>query len=202
MQYITKRFLQTKKMNLSNTIIYLIGFAGVGKLTIAKEISKITGAKVVDNHLTNNPVFHVIDNDGITPLPNAVWDKTRGIRKIVLDTIKEFSPPNLSFIFTNELFEKDSHHNLFQDVYDLAVHRNANFLCVRLLCDKNEIVKRIQSKERRDLLKAIDPIMAEEKFDKYKILAPSAQNVHSIDISKISAHEAALEIIRILALKQ
>ncbi|MFN8911956.1 MAG: hypothetical protein ACK5V4_04210, partial [Alphaproteobacteria bacterium] len=67
-------------MKLNNTIIYLLGFAGVGKLTIAKELAKITGAKVVDNHLINNPVFHILDNDGIIPLLDAVWAKTRAIR--------------------------------------------------------------------------------------------------------------------------
>ncbi|MCE2992890.1 MAG: hypothetical protein ACK5WS_07430 [Alphaproteobacteria bacterium] len=189
-------------MKLNNTIIYLLGFAGVGKLTIAKELAKITGAKVVDNHLINNPVFHILDNDGIIPLLDAVWAKTRAIRSIVIEAIQELSPSHLSFIFTNELFEKESHHQLFQGISDLANARNAKFLCVRLLCDKDEIARRIESPTRREMLKAINPSMAKEKFDKYKIIEPMAQHVHSLDITKLSANEAALEIIRLLALKQ
>lgn len=36
--------------------LYLIGFAGTGKYTIAKELAKV-GYKLVDNHLINNSIF-------------------------------------------------------------------------------------------------------------------------------------------------
>jgi shikimate kinase len=36
-------------MELHNTIIYLIGIPAVGKYTVAREIGRMTGAKVVDN---------------------------------------------------------------------------------------------------------------------------------------------------------
>lgn len=35
---------------LEGTIIYLLGFAGVGKYTVAKELNRLTGARVIDNH--------------------------------------------------------------------------------------------------------------------------------------------------------
>jgi shikimate kinase len=41
---------------MRNTMIYLIGFAGAGKFTIAKEICKSAEARLVDNHLINNPI--------------------------------------------------------------------------------------------------------------------------------------------------
>jgi hypothetical protein len=43
----------SSSMNLRNTIIYLIGIPAVGKYTIAKEIGRMAGAKVVDNQLIN-----------------------------------------------------------------------------------------------------------------------------------------------------
>jgi len=55
-------------MQLQNTIIVLIGFAGTGKFTIGRELCERTGAKLIDNHLINNPVFKVLNADGITPL--------------------------------------------------------------------------------------------------------------------------------------
>ena len=65
---------------MQNTIIYLIGFAGTGKYTIAKEICRLTNARLVDNHLINNPVFSLIRADGKTLLPESVWEKTWAIR--------------------------------------------------------------------------------------------------------------------------
>ncbi|MGL5939284.1 MAG: hypothetical protein ACRC2S_02685 [Waterburya sp.] len=40
---------------MTNTIIYLIGFAGVGKYTIAKAISEHLSVKIIDNHYILNP---------------------------------------------------------------------------------------------------------------------------------------------------
>src|SRR5215510_6248325 len=56
-------------MNLLNTIIYLIGVPAVGKYTVAKEIGRMTGAKVVDNQLINFPVYSVIGYDGTANFP-------------------------------------------------------------------------------------------------------------------------------------
>lgn len=44
--------------------IVLIGFPGVGKLTIAKELSAMVSAKIVDNHWVNNPILRLLDEDG------------------------------------------------------------------------------------------------------------------------------------------
>lgn len=90
---------------MQNTIFYLIGYAGTGKYTIAKELALLTSAVIVDNQLINSPVFSVVVAPGKTPLPAAVWPKIESIRRIVLDTIAELAQPEASFIFTNELFE-------------------------------------------------------------------------------------------------
>jgi len=47
---------------MAGNIVHLIGFPGVGKLTIAKEIVRQRSDFVlVDNHLINNPVFSVVN---------------------------------------------------------------------------------------------------------------------------------------------
>ena len=56
---------------MKNTIVYLIGHYGVGKLTIAKAICDATGARLFDNHLANNVIFSLVRADGSTPLPRA-----------------------------------------------------------------------------------------------------------------------------------
>ena len=42
---------------MDNIFLYLLGFAGTGKLTIARAFARSVGAKVVDNHWINNPIF-------------------------------------------------------------------------------------------------------------------------------------------------
>src|SRR6266542_541627 len=92
-------------MNLRNTIIYLIGIPAVGKYTVAKEIGRMTGAKVVDNQLINTPVYSVVGYDGAStfPFPQGAGQHIETIRRAVLTVIRDFCPPDDSFVFTNVL---------------------------------------------------------------------------------------------------
>jgi len=50
-------------------IIYLIGFAGTGKLTVAKEIIKHNKEfTLIDNHKINDLIFNGLINKEIIPL--------------------------------------------------------------------------------------------------------------------------------------
>src|SRR5438045_9763921 len=92
-------------MKLHNTIIYLIGIHAVWKYTVAREIGRMTGAKVVDNQLINTPVFSVIGYDGTDafPFPQGAWKQIEKIQRALLAVIRDFCPPDDSFVFTNVL---------------------------------------------------------------------------------------------------
>ena len=89
----------------NNHIIYLIGFPGTGKYTIAKEIAKKANFKVIDNHLINNPILSVLEIDRKTKVPSEIWKKISEVKEIVFDTILNYSAENANFIFTNHLVE-------------------------------------------------------------------------------------------------
>src|SRR5438105_13761161 len=88
-------------MELDNTIIYLIGIPAVGKYTVAKEIGRMTGARVVDNQLINTPVFSVLGYDGTDafPFPRGAWAQIEKIHRPVLAAIRAFCAPDASFGF-------------------------------------------------------------------------------------------------------
>ncbi|GLR60602.1 hypothetical protein GCM10007919_53310 [Rhizobium indigoferae] len=69
--------------------VLLLGFPGVGKLTIAKELGSLLSAKIIDNHWFNNPILRLLDEDQTAPLPEGVWEYTGRVRQAVLDA----SPP-------------------------------------------------------------------------------------------------------------
>src|SRR5260221_705044 len=94
-------------MALENVFVYLIGFAGVGKLTTARGLAGLMNARVVDNHWINNPIFGLIDRDRGAPLPASVWEQTRKVRTAVLETIATLGAPHANFILTNSLAEED-----------------------------------------------------------------------------------------------
>ncbi len=182
--------------NMKNTIMYLIGYGGTGKYTIAKEIAALTGAVVVDNHLINNPVFSVVGADGIKLLPTGVWPKIEGIRRIVLDTIAELAQPETSFILTNELYEgKVMDRRLYEDVATLAAQRKALFVPVILLCEPEELYRRVASPQRAERFKLRNVERTRENIHTYKLLHVEHPNCFELDITSLSPSEAAQAII-------
>jgi hypothetical protein len=111
--------------------IVLIGFPGVGKLTIAKELSAMVSAKIVDNHWVNNPILRLLD--GTAPLPKGIWEFTGRVRQTVLDAITAYAP-SANFIFTHAGLEGDERSlRTFQQIAGAAEGCDAVLVPVRLL---------------------------------------------------------------------
>ena len=182
---------------LENTIIALIGFAGTGKYTIGRELCELTGAKLIDNHLINNPVFKVVKADGITPLPPGVWDKVKAVRTVVYEAIRELSPPGMSFVFTIELIESSpGDQRAFIDLEELAASRRSLFVPVRLICDVEELCRRIVDPGRVPMLKLISADDARRKSAKESVLDSTHPHVLTIDVTDKTPSEVAEVILR------
>jgi len=181
---------------IDNTIIVLIGFAGAGKYTIGRELANRTGAKLIHNHLINNSLFTAINADGVTPLPAEIWPRIRQMRQIVYATIRELSAPELSFIFTMQLIEEDPlDHAAFADLVELAEARRSFFVPVRLLCQVDELCRRVTSPSRAAMLKQVSPDMARARFSSKSVFTPAHPNLKTIDVTNRSAHESATKIL-------
>jgi len=182
---------------LDNTLVLLIGFAGTGKYTIGRELCRRTGAKLVDNHLIANPVFTVVNGDGITPLPKEVWAKLKEIRRIVYESIRELSPANLGFVLTMELRENNPRdHSAIDDLEKLAAARKSLFVPIRLVCDVEELCRRVADPSRRERLKEISVDNARRKSAEDAVLNPKHSNLRTIDVTAKSPSEIADAIIR------
>jgi hypothetical protein len=189
------------KISFDNTIILLMGFAGTGKYTIGQGLSRLTGAKLVDNHLINNPIFTVVDADGVTPLPPQVWGKIKLIRRIVYDSIRELSPPHLSFIFTMELRENNSADQVaFMELKNLAQARGSLFVPIRLICDVEELCRRVASPERAERLKTISTEQARKRCEEDKVLTPRHKNLRTIDVTAKSVSGGVATIVKEVSL--
>ncbi|HEX8853571.1 MAG TPA: hypothetical protein VF754_08795 [Pyrinomonadaceae bacterium] len=185
------------KATLDNVLIVLIGFAGTGKYTVGRELCRRTGAKLIDNQLINNPVFMAVDADGVRPLPPAVWGKVSVIRAAVYETIREISPPGLSFVFTLELLEDDpASVQAFRDLEELARLRGGLFVPVRLVCEVEELCRRVTEPSRVERLKDISPERARRKSAVRIVLNPEHANLRTIDVTEQPPSETVDEILR------
>ena len=171
-----------------NTIVVLIGFAGTGKYTIGRELCERTGAKLVDNHLINNPVFTVVNADGVTPLPAGVWDRVTEVRATVYKAIRELSPPGMGFVFTMELRESNPEdHKAFRDLERLAAARQCRFIPIRMICGVEELCRRVADPARAAMLKDISPERARKKLAEDAVLNLQHENQRTLDVTKRTA---------------
>jgi hypothetical protein len=125
-------------------VLCLVGFPGVGKLTIAQTLAQLTEAQVVDNHWINDPVLRLAAHDSAAPVPEAVWPLIARVRGAVLEAIATVAPPRQNFIFTYAGAEEDpADREAFEEYREVASRRGARFVPVRLLCEGNELARRI-----------------------------------------------------------
>ena len=183
---------------MAGDIVHLIGFPGVGKLTIAKEIIRQRPDFVlVDNHLINNPVFSVVKADGRTPLPAEIWAKTSQIRAILLDTMATLSPSHLGFVMTNFAVEDEEDKAECRKIKAVAEQRGGQYFPVILTCDVEENRRRIVSPERGPNLKSVDPNEPDRLHKGTRLLSFEGHlNRIQMDVTHTRPAEAAKRILQ------
>lgn len=193
--------LRAARRNLSfgasvSTVFYLLGFPGVGKYTVAKEISRLTGAKIVDNHYVLNPIFGLIEQDGVTPLPPKVWDYAWQVHDAVSGVIRELSPRSWSFVFTNAIVDGDPESDqLFAEVAEIARLRESLFVPVRLLAEVEELQRRVVRPERRERMKAASAEEARKIHAQHEVYKPDHPNTLTLDVTNLPPGEVAGKIL-------
>ncbi|HLK25745.1 MAG TPA: hypothetical protein VKT30_13915 [Caulobacteraceae bacterium] len=149
---------------MHNVIVYLVGPPGVGKYTTGKVLAERMPAKLLDNHYWCNPIFEIVEPDGRTPLPPAVWDRTNAVRTAVLETVATLAPPDRNYVFTHAIGDDGGHPLDFAiagHILSVARRRKAMALVVRLSCGASELSSRIAAEERAQRLKMTDVSQAE-----------------------------------------
>ncbi len=185
-------------MKLHNTIIYLIGIPAVGKYTVAKEIGRMTGARVVDNQLVNTPVFSVLGYDGTDafPFPHGAWAQIGKIHLAVLAVIRDFCPPDANFVFTNTLDAREPLDKVwFRRIERLARQRKAGFFPVWLKCEAAVIRQRKNTADRRARLKDIDLTNIRRWSEEVEVFRVPHPNALTVDTSYREPGETAQLIL-------
>jgi predicted kinase len=185
-------------MELRNTIIYLTGVPAVGKYTVAREIGRMTGAKVVDNQLINFPVYSVIGYDDTANFrfPPGASVYIEKIQRAVLAVIRDFCPPDDSFVFTNVLDAKAPGDKAwFRRIERLARRRKAGFFPVWLTCEAEMIRQRKDTPERRARRKDSDLTTITWYLEEFETLRMPGPNALTLDTSHCAPEQTAQRIL-------
>ena len=116
-----------------------------------------------------------------------------GFYRCIRTEIFEFltKVPQSNYVLTNNLYEDEGDKSLYEQVKKMAETRGSLFVPVRLLINQDEYLKRVINPKRRERWKSIDP---QDVYDETPLLSIIHPNLLELDISNLSAEEAAKAI--------
>lgn len=178
----------------------LLGYPASGKLTVGRALvaeleSRGQTARLVDNHLINNPVFGVIAADGKNKLPDAVWPLVAQVREAVLTAIEQLAPQEWDFVFTNYVAADEADECLpyFTRLEQLAKTRGGRLIVSCLTCEPTVHLSRIDSVDRAARLKATSSEWLAKEIATRPPYIPDTATMH--DTTVASPQEVARAIL-------
>ena len=180
---------------MNGTFLYLLGYPGVGKYTIGKEFAKLSGARLIDNHLIANPVFTVLGTDGLSPIPPAAWAIVGVIREAVLGAIAELAEREASFVLTNVVADVPEDVAIFERIRAIAEARESLFVPVVLSCGLAEHRRRMVSPGRRERMKWVDGEALADFVSRMTMYVPQHANTLELAVDDLEPAEAARAIL-------
>lgn len=175
-------------------IIYINGYPGTGKLTIAKALQNISGAKVLDNHSIYNVAFALLEF-GSPEFKRVVEE----VETVALSAMRHVRA-NLPIIVTNALF-KDSEWAMvrWQNVIERGRQLGRPVGAIILRCSEAANVMRVQQPERSYPGKLTDPEILVSKLRRRPLIDSGVSSCLRLDVSDMTPKEAASKIYEWIA---
>ncbi len=171
-------------------LLFIYGAPGTGKLTVAQEVSRLTNFKVLHNHLAQDFVLAVYE-----------WEhpeRKRLARKFRLELIESAAKNNINLILTYAAVG-EGYNDFLDDIIAILKRNNATLHLVKLMCDREELMKRVELPSRKKFLKLHTKEQLEKKLNEidYTQVYPQQESIVINNTNK-SPEEVADEIINIL----
>lgn len=173
-------------------IVQLVGPPACGKRTIGAALAQRCGAKLIDNHLINDPVFTALGVNGLGDLPPEAIPMAGRVRAIVHEAILA-APADISHILTNWLVDTPQDARAADDIRALAAQRRAHFYPVWLRCDLEQLRSRLSRPDRAVRNKLRDPSRVDDIVARGTTPAPD--DALQLDTSDGTPEVAADEIM-------
>lgn len=175
-------------------LIFIYGAPGTGKLTVSKELAKITGYTLFHNHLTVDLAHSLF--------PFGSKEYSAFIQKIRLDIFEAAAKSNmkgmiLTFVYGVETWGGRTDDAFVRKVMQVIQKNRGKVLFVKLLCSDAELFKRVKHPSRKafaklNQVKVLKSIMKKHKL---KETIPFGRQL-IIDNTHLSAKKVAAQIKR------
>lgn len=169
-------------------LVFLHGMPGVGKLTVARELAKLTGFKLFHNHLAVDLVQSVFDfgSKPFVELREMIWLE-------VFRRAAESKVPGLIFTFA---FEPTVQSSFIKQVQRSVETHGGEVLFVKLQCSNEELERRVTNPSREEFGKLTSLDQFRELKEGGAFVDPGITPDRMVlDTTNIGAPEAAQTIV-------
>ncbi|KAJ7786690.1 hypothetical protein B0H14DRAFT_306393 [Mycena olivaceomarginata] len=187
------------------SVLFINGFPGVGKLSVAREVQKqLTASRLLDNHLLIDVAQAIEPNRG-----PAHYALRTVLRRAAFDGLKAVEDESVTLILTSCSASTLPHDvEVFSEFVDIARARGVPFVSVNLVCDERENVERATNEERgKDKGKLMDGQAIVDMRTKHRLLDASVCEEETagvevyhleVDSTNISVQQSADKVMDFL----
>lgn len=168
--------------------VFIYGPPAVGKLTVAKELARLTGYKLFHNHLTVDLVTSIF------PFDSEQLSRLSG--KFRLEMFEEAAKANIDGLVFTMVYGPEADDEFIQKVVSIVEGNGGKILFVRLFADVKTLKERVKNESRKSFNKTTSPEVLENVINKFKVFE-SVSNYPSLslDTSISSPTETANKIV-------
>lgn len=169
-------------------LLFLYGPPAAGKLTVAKEVAKLTGFKILHNHLTLDLYESIFDYG------------TDHFRRLVEDTrihvIEEAAKYQVTGVIFTSVYEKGQDEPFIGRCIESVEKYGGEVKFVQLFCQPDELKRRVVSESRKAFRKMSSVETLQQTLEQYDLFSPIPyQTSLCIDNTSLSASDVAQRII-------
>ena len=172
-------------------LIFVYGLPGVGKLTVARELSKLTGYRLFHVHLLADMLESVFgfDSDGFRELFHSMWPAV----------VQRAAEEDLPGLITTFVFTRTMRLGMVLSAADAVRLGGGDVLFVELRCDRPELERRMLSPDRRGFAKITSVEVLNELIDGGELAVPQLPGARLVlDTTEQIAAETARSILESL----
>ena len=125
------------------TLVFIYGPPVVGKLSVAKSLSKITGYKIFHNHLSIGLVASILEFG-----ESGFFELSNNIRLIVFKALAKKNIKGIIFTFCYANPEDDE---FIKKTINIIKKYKSRIVFVRLMCEEQILFKRVESRTRKNI---------------------------------------------------
>jgi adenylate kinase len=175
-------------------LIFIHGLPGVGKLTVARELAKLTGFRIFHNHLAVDLVESVFEFGSLpfVELRERVW----------IEVFSRAVAANLNGLIFTFAFDRTVRGSFIENTREVIESSGGEVLFIELRCSTEELERRIEHPSRQRFGKLSSVGRFRELKEAGAFVDPGIPTERLVvDTTELSASDAANLIVRKLGLK-